>query len=114
MNSHNNSDRLEIRMLVSRVVLVSVASLDMKQVSELFCIRFSCEALRCHNRRLVLDYWYQSEQQITRRKVNHFCDIYVNINIIICCDHSLESSLRDDSNELSQHMKSVEKMKVSI
>ena len=35
--------------------------------------------------------------------VNILCNISLSINQFLCCDHSLESSHRDDSNEWSQH-----------
>ena len=37
--------------------------------------------------------------QITMRSLKIFCDNSFQLNQILCCDHSLESSRQDDSNE---------------
>ena len=42
---------------------------------------------------------YSPALQIMMRIVNVICDISLNLYRILCCDHSLESSRRDDSNE---------------
>ena len=43
-----------------------------------------------------------------------FCNISHDLNQIICCDHSLESSRRDDSNEWSQHSNRLRNKKLSV
>ena len=43
-----------------------------------------------------------TELEITMCTVNVFWHISFNLNRILCCDHSFESSRRDDSNEWSQ------------
>ena len=51
---------------------------------------------------------------ITMHTINIFCDKNFNLNWILCCDHSLESSRRDDSNEWWQHRNKLRNKKVSI
>ena len=48
------------------------------------------------------------------RSVDIFCDLFLNYNGILCCDHSLELSLRDDSNEWSQHRNWLRNKKVKF
>ena len=55
------------------------------------------------------------EQQIAMTcTVNIFVHISFNLNQILWFEHSLESSLRDDSNEWSQHRSLLRNKKVSI
>ena len=46
----------------------------------------------------------------------HYAQGYIsfNLNQIVCCDHSLKSSHRNDSNEWSQHTIWLRNIKLSI
>ena len=47
-------------------------------------------------------WWKLSSGKITDYEqfvLNNFCEKFSNLNWFLCCDHSLESSRRDDSNE---------------
>ena len=51
-----------------------------------------------HNLVLQAELQQVTELQITMHTVYIFCDIYFNLNRILWCDHSLESSCKDGNN----------------
>ena len=51
--------------------------------------------------------------QITMRSINIFCEMSNNLKRILCCDNSLESSVKDDSNDWSHHKNRLRNKKVS-
>ena len=63
---------------------------------------------------MIICTWKSTELQVNVQTVCIFCDIFSNINQILCRDRSFESSQRDDSNEWSQHSNSLRNKKISI
>jgi len=58
---------------------------------------------------------YLANLQLNQMRAVHiFYDISFNLNRILCCDHSLESSRRDDSNEWLQHRSRLRNKKMAF